>query len=161
MDNIRRGDRAMDRVTGFTGIVVSRVDFATGNVQFVLQDKAREDGKIPDGETFDHHTLELLQGGVNKAIEPELNAKALLGKKLRCLATGFEGIAVRATTFLNGCIYYTLVGKANAKGEYAELFLDSMRAEVVSAGIQKKIQSIQKAAGKNTGGPVFRNPARG
>lgn len=159
---ISLGKLTRDKVTGFTGIAMSRTDFATGNVQFTLQPPVK-DGAMVDPISFDQHQLEVVPGSASMAaVTPELNATALLGKKLRCIATGMEGIAVRATTFLNGCVYYTIYGKVNAKGEFPELFLDSLRAEVVSAGIQKKIASKQALKpGVPTGGPVFRNPARG
>ncbi len=70
-----------------------------------------------------------------------------LGEKLRDRVTGFEGIAVSRTEYLNGCWQYCLVPKAkkDAKEYPVGADLDVENLELVSAGVTIK--------SKPSGGP--------
>lgn len=74
--------------------------------------------------------------------------KIKLGEKVRCKITGYTGIAVVRSEFLNGCVQYTVAGKWSGKGSPMEneMSIDQQSLEVVK--IKKK--RIKK---ENTGGP--------
>lgn len=71
-----------------------------------------------------------------------------LGEKLRDTVTGFEGIAVSRTEYLNGCWQYCLVPKAKKNESYPKgVDLDVENLVRVSAGVTVKPKP------KPTGGP--------
>ncbi|MEO8082530.1 MAG: hypothetical protein ABI780_01775 [Ardenticatenales bacterium] len=71
-----------------------------------------------------------------------------LGDKVRDLVTGFEGIAVASTTWLNGCERVSVqpVGKNEKGGTFESETFDVTQLEVVEAGVVATGQ-------RETGGP--------
>ena len=57
------GDRVRDAVTGFTGVVMARVEYLTGCNQVSVLPPIGDDGKYPGAEWFDIERMELLQVG--------------------------------------------------------------------------------------------------
>ena len=63
---IKLGDIAKDNVSGFTGIVVGRVEYLSGYIQLQLQPKGLKDG-VPIGpQWIDEGQLEGVQRAVVK-----------------------------------------------------------------------------------------------
>jgi hypothetical protein len=59
--DIKLGDRARDKITGFEGIVIARTDWLYNCVRFVIQPSAlNKDGKPIESESFDEDQLELV-----------------------------------------------------------------------------------------------------
>ena len=55
-----------------------------------------------------------------------------LGDKVKCKLTGFTGVAVAKTEFINGCIQYTVVGQAGKDNKYPEeISIDEDSLEVI------------------------------
>ena len=70
-----------------------------------------------------------------------------LGDKVRCKITGFEGVAVAKTEFINGCIQWMVTPKAKG-GKYPEdIGIDEGSLEVIKPKLKKREK-------KNDGGPV-------
>ena len=63
---IKLGSKAKDVITGFSGIVVSRVQYITGCDQYCLTPKLK-DGLVVAGEYFDENRLEVTGKGVRKS----------------------------------------------------------------------------------------------
>jgi hypothetical protein len=62
---IELGSRVRDRITGFSGIVISRHEYLAGCVRWGVQPEALDkDGKMLDDKVFDEPQLELLKKGV-------------------------------------------------------------------------------------------------
>jgi hypothetical protein len=59
------GDRVKDRVSGFTGIVVSRTEYLNGCKQYGVNPPIHE-GKMVEGYNIDGQQLELVDGGLNE-----------------------------------------------------------------------------------------------
>ena len=47
-----------DRVTGYTGLVMCRSDYATGCRHYSLQSYMDKDGKVPEWQSFDESRLD-------------------------------------------------------------------------------------------------------
>lgn len=63
---IKLGQKVRDKVTGFTGIAVSRVEFLNGCVQFCVKPKKQaKDSKMPAGEYIDVGQLKVVGEGVS------------------------------------------------------------------------------------------------
>lgn len=57
---VKLGDEVKDKVSGFTGIIVSQHDYLNGCTRFTVQPKVDKDGKLPDTATFDLPQLEVV-----------------------------------------------------------------------------------------------------
>ena len=58
------GIRAKDIVTGFEGIIVARVEYFNGCMQYCLKPKMKTDGSCPEGEYFDEQYLSIVDDGI-------------------------------------------------------------------------------------------------
>lgn len=77
--------------------------------------------------------------------------KIKLGSKVKCVVTGFKGVAVSRVEFLNGCIQYCIKPKQGKDGKYPEgEFVDEAQVEVINDGL-----NIKK---KKTGGVMPDTP---
>ena len=74
-----------------------------------------------------------------------------LGDKVKCKYTGFVGIAVAKTKFINGCVQYTVVPKWDKKTEVEDVQFDEISLEIV-----KKAKTEIEEEEKKTGGPMRR-----
>ena len=73
-----------------------------------------------------------------------------LGDKVRCKVTGFTGIAVARTEFLNGCIQFNVLPKADKKTKMPEeIGIDEGSLELVNKPKKKVIK-------RDTGGAMTR-----
>lgn len=68
-DTIQLGQHVRDEVTGFEGIVTSRVEYLTGCTQYGVTPRAQPDGKLPDGHYFDFKRLRVIDKGVSETVE--------------------------------------------------------------------------------------------
>lgn len=60
---IEMGDRAKDRITGLSGIVVARTEWLYGCTRITIQPEEFKDGKVPDNYTVDEAQCEVLARG--------------------------------------------------------------------------------------------------
>ena len=58
---VKLGDEVKDKISGFTGVIVSRHEYLNGCARMTLQPKIDKDGKLPETETFDEPQLELIK----------------------------------------------------------------------------------------------------
>jgi len=71
-----------------------------------------------------------------------------LGDKVRCKLSGFVGVAVARTEFINGCVQYNVLPKVKKTNEVIEdVSIDEGSLEVIS----KKTKPKKK---KENGGPM-------
>lgn len=149
--------------TGFTGIAVQRLDFLSGNVQYIIQPRMTEGDKgYPDAVGLDFHQLDVIDAGTSaKTIEPP-PIEIQLGQRVEDLATGFTGIATCRSTYQNGCVSFLVVPKVqngtafneNPRGDY----IDHKRLKVVDDGLLAQITPAEPdpETGKRRGGPPTR-----
>ena len=71
-----------------------------------------------------------------------------LGMKARDKVTGFEGIIVSRTEFLNGCVRYSIQPELNKKDKTipSEAWFDEQQIEIISKGVMMEQ--------RKTGGPT-------
>lgn len=50
---VKLGDKALDTISGFVGIVTARCEYISGCIQFCLTPKCNKDGKLMEGHYFD------------------------------------------------------------------------------------------------------------
>ena len=56
------GDRVKDRITGFSGIVVARVEWLNNCNRYTVQPEVLKDGKPVESQTFDEDDLRVVKG---------------------------------------------------------------------------------------------------
>jgi len=61
---IELGNKVRDKVTGFEGIAIAKIEYINGCIQFCVKPKVKEDGKMPDGEYIDVDDLEIVYKGI-------------------------------------------------------------------------------------------------
>jgi hypothetical protein len=83
--DVQLGDTVRDVVSNFKGIVTSRTEYLNDCVRYGVQPQVDKDGKLPAGEYFDWHQLEIIKRGAD-AVNPSNVTLANEPTKLR--ATG-------------------------------------------------------------------------
>lgn len=73
-----------------------------------------------------------------------------LGKKVRDIVTGFEGIAVAEVKYLNGCLQYGVKPKAADNKMPDVIYIDVQQLETINDGVS--------VAQKETGGIMSDTP---
>lgn len=149
MQTIKLGSTCTDKATGYTGVAVSKVELLNGNVQYAIVPKAKPDsGDYPAGINLDADQLAVVDEGISADAKCAASTDLKVGEKVKDLVTGMSGIIIHKTTFLNGCVYFTVSVK-DVKKDPTELFLPVERVERVSSGILPKLTKAKKP----TGGP--------
>lgn len=63
---IKLGVKAKDRITGFEGIVIAKVVYLNGCIQYCLKPPLSKKGELREGEYFDEGELKVTGEGLNK-----------------------------------------------------------------------------------------------
>ena len=83
-----------------------------------------------------------------------MKTEILLGDFVRCKYTGFRGVAMNKTEFINGCIQFGVAAKFDAKQpipiELSEQSIDSQSLVIVKKGPRHKEDDDEE---ESTGGP--------
>ena len=77
-----------------------------------------------------------------------------LGQEVKCKVTGFKGIAIARTDWLNGCVRITVCPKVGKDGQTVGTeCIDEPQLEVIGTGVYKGDE-------RRTGGPALSIPTR-
>jgi hypothetical protein len=60
MFKFSQGDTLCDKVTGFTGVVIQRIDYISGCNRYLLQPRIDKEGKLSEGIYVDEPALEYI-----------------------------------------------------------------------------------------------------
>jgi len=69
-----------------------------------------------------------------------------LGDKVKCIYSGFEGVAIARTEFINGCVQFSVLPKSKDGKIPEEIGIDEDSLKVVG--------TTKKQVKKDTGGPM-------
>lgn len=82
--------------------------------------------------------------------------KIKLGDKVKCKITGFTGIAVAKTEFMNGCIQWNVLPKGSKNNKMPEdMAIDEQSLEIIPIKKKKKIKR-ERTGGAMTPGVSLR-----
>lgn len=82
------------------------------------------------------------------------NQEIELGDTVRCIYTGFIGVAIAKMEFMNGCIQYDIIPKIGKDKKYPEgITIDSKSLEVIKKKSKPKIEEEEEEEVEPTGGP--------
>ena len=79
-----------------------------------------------------------------------------LGDTVKCIYTGFMGIAVSRIEFINGCIQFTIAPKYNPKTPIEDEQIDSQSLIILKKGKIKQEEEEEDESSISTGGPTKR-----
>lgn len=161
VDDIKLGMKVRDPATGLVGLASMRSALLSGTVQYAIVPQG-DGATVPEGYFVDDFMLEYVDDGVSKRTPPiDDSVTVRLGEKLKDTVTGMVGIATDSTTYLNGCVHFTLtpeVKKGEVKGSH---HFDHKRLKKVGEGLVGVLTpKPTKAAPKpeisrsRTGGPM-------
>lgn len=161
--SIRLGITVRDLISGFTGIIASKVELMNGNVQYAIQPKLTSEakpGEYPDSVQIDFHTLDYVDDGLADRVTAPGATTINLGDKVIDTVTNLVGIAVNRVTFMNGCIYYNVQQPAE-KDKHTGLITVPERQFVMQSCLEtvKPLVVTPPAPTASTGGRVPGGPA--
>jgi hypothetical protein len=55
------GKKAIDKVSGFTGMLTAKIEYLYGNDRYLIDPKVCEDNKYQEGQWFDEERIELAE----------------------------------------------------------------------------------------------------
>ncbi len=61
---IELGQKGRDKITGFEGIIVGRVQYLFGCNQYLLVPPVKSDGTLVEGQWFDEGRIEVIGSGI-------------------------------------------------------------------------------------------------
>jgi hypothetical protein len=162
---LKLGQTMKDWTSGFTGLSICLVEHYSGLIRYGIQPKSEDGSKIPDALEVDAHTLEYVDDGRSmNVIAPTGNPDFVLGNEVIDEVTGFVGTAMIRVTHLNGCVYYTVVGKHDSKAIIKEQrqAIEELRLKFHGDGIVKKLSKAapNPETGKAPGGMSTRMERR-
>ena len=67
---IKMGQKVRDKITGFEGIVIAKVEYLTRCVQYCVKPRIVEPGKMPEGCYIDEVQLEVVDEGKPEITPP-------------------------------------------------------------------------------------------
>lgn len=144
------GSKALDEVSGFKGIIVSRVTYLFGCTQYGLAPKKTKDDSIRKTEYFDEGRLKIVGKGtppVDGIINDfDLIFKHAAGKEAQDKVTGFKGIIIGRVEYLHSSSQYVLSPKVGEDGKTgdSEQF-DEGRLIILSDGVNpEEVQGVKR-----------------
>ncbi len=169
LDDIKLGMKVRDPVSGLIGIATFKSEQISGTVQYAVTPQGDGD-KVHDGNFIDDFMLEHVDDGVSArtpAADP--NAKFVLGAELEDTITGFKGIATDRTTYINGCVHYTLTPQARKNSLLGKMLgepgrsthFDYKRLIKIGEGIAGPPPRPTKEEPKPAEQPVFKRSSTG
>jgi hypothetical protein len=67
MSTIQLGDEVKDKVSGFSGIAIGRIEYINGCIQFGIKSKVKKTGELPkDNYWVDEKELDIVKKGAVK-----------------------------------------------------------------------------------------------
>ena len=58
------GKEAKDKITGFEGIIIGKINYLFGCAQYGIAPRVKEDGKVNDTNWFDEGRIEIIGNGI-------------------------------------------------------------------------------------------------
>ena len=116
------GSSVRDKVTGFQGIVVSRVEHMHKCIRYGVQPVADKEGQLPTINYIDGPTLEIIappRADLPPAIETTNAFK--LGVKVKDILTGLTGVIVLCVKQRHAGDRYGIQPPVNGKGEITDI----------------------------------------
>jgi len=142
------GQPAVDKVSGYKGILNARMEFYKGPIRYYIQGKVGEDGKEMEGYMVDEDAVQIMEGeSVERPHDPTA-FKYELGSKVKDSITGYKGVISSRTEWLFGCMRYTIQSLEFHEGKpVGPISVDEQAIELIET-----VQKSEAAPVARTGG---------
>lgn len=160
MSVIPFGSSVLDKVTGFKGVVIYRVEHMNNCVRYGVQPVVDKKGQLPENKVFDGPNLEIVappKDGLPPTTETPNTFE--LGVKVKDILSGLTGVAVLRLKQRHSGDQYGIQPPMNEKGEIPDLrTFDEEDLEQIDPPAPKK-KKEKKAEKKPPNGPHDHNTA--
>lgn len=154
--NVQIGDKARDRVSGFTGTVTCRKEHLFGNMQFVLENFNEAGDKSGEAYAYDWQQLELVIENSMPVTECVNPGDVELGDEVEDRITCHVGVVTSVWYWMNGCIEALVEGE-DVDGKEIVRRNSVHRFEVLEKGRIKPVtKKAKEQVARKTGGPSMR-----
>lgn len=102
------GCEVVDLTSGFKGIALSKHVQFNGNIRWSVQPQDKSGQKMLDAFTIDEAQLSVVGNGISDRVTKPTPFNLRLGRKLKNVITGEEGVATEVAFYLNGCSHFFL-----------------------------------------------------
>lgn len=151
------GSKVKDKLSGFTGVVMTVTEHLHGCRQYVVEPQETKDGKLLEQYYFQELRLELVEPSVLPAMTQKAPSRIKLGSHVRDNVTDFEGIAVTRSLHINGTVWIGIQPQKLHEGKVIDSHdFDEQRVEV----IEEKAPVVSRQSVATTGGPQAAPTAR-
>lgn len=148
------GAIASDPISGFDGVIISRVHYLYGCSQYGLAPKKNSDNSIPNTEYFDEARIKIDDDVADTINDFDKIFTLPLGKKGCDKVTGFVGIITYGIEYLYGSNQYALTPQMDKDGKIPDgQQFDEGRIEVIDEGIKPEDVQAPKRGGINRDAP--------
>lgn len=153
---IALGNIVRDLSTGLQGTVMSRVTFMNGNLRYNVQPKAKEGSDtIPSSWEIDVQLLEYVEKGIAEGATPCVTDTGIeLGTEVIDLVSNMKGIATQRHESYNGCVYYAVQSKWDAKNPTGSTYtlIEYSQLKTAGSGVRALINKAKALAEKKSFG---------
>jgi hypothetical protein len=152
MANLKLGDRAKDKISGFKGIVNGVTEWLHGSDRIILQPEGLFEGLPLENRCFDREQVTLVKANI---IKDAIQIKQLdieRGDVIKDKITGIKGVVIAITHWLYGCDRLLVQSEEVKDGKPTEPFnLDVKQVELVKK--QRIKVEVPEPPKPRTGGP--------
>lgn len=145
MFDLELGTYVKDKVTGFEGIINGRVLWDTGNVQYSVKSRVKDDGSVGSGLWIDPDYFQITKEKSMESNHGQPNFIFSNGEKVQSLKTGYKGHINGCIQWLNGCLEYNVTSEKLEKGKVVLEWFNENELKTLS-----KTLDLEK---RPTGGP--------
>ncbi len=149
MFDFELGNYVVDGATCFKGVIDGRAIWNTGNIQYSVKPKVKDDGSMQDSMWIDGDHLKLQDG--DNGVDSKYGNPAFKfdnGDEVKSTIFKFKGIVVGKIQWLNGCLEYSICSQK----------LDSEQKGVFKTIAEEELELVKPKAVKTKkrkfGGPV-------
>lgn len=140
MKEIPFGSLVQDKISGFKGFVVYRIEHMHNCVRYGVQPETDKEGQLPEPNTFDGPDLDIIappKSDLPPAIKNPNTFK--LGVKVKDILTGLTGVAVLRIKYRHAGDRYGIQPPVNGKGEIPKIItFDATDLEQIDPVPKKK-----------------------
>ena len=141
------GYMVKDKVSGITGVAVSRATYLNGCVQYSIQPQVKKDDKLPDQVKIDEQQLvKMLRISNPTPSKAEKSFKML--EQIKDPVTGTKGKVTAVCVYLDGTVRYGYQPKIKRNATETQMFWQD--SEVL---VSEKKPPTKKKVKKPPGGP--------
>ena len=155
MFKYKLGSTAKDKLSGYQGTVVARMEWYHGCIRYVVQSPELHEGKPVESQSFDEEQVKVTK---TPRSDVESNFTYELNSKVKDVVTGFTGRITCRVQWLYGCNRYGVQSEELKDGKPIDaVFYDEGMLQLLEAA---KPHEMTRTGGTSITPPQHRTPPR-